>query len=290
MANGSLKSAISNVTPQIIMCLYMLGMSCHFTITQLMLLSKVCSSKYSEEICADLSQHVEEENLVQTETSQVNTNVFLLSMIPSGFVTLILGPISDIYGRKRVVLITVVTTLPLALSMVYQSATPELSPTVLYTGALLSGLGGGIGAFLTTVINYVTDITPEDQRTQKLSAVLPFMMLGQTLGGPLSGMGLEYVGATSVYVVFLITTLLTLFVVVVFMEQPRVTTSSEKPKSFSLQIIYSNVTAGWRALTAPRAGTKRLQLILLVFVTNVLCMACMAGNSMTLVWAPFSSS
>ncbi len=274
-SSSGLTAAISNVVPQIIFCLMMLGMSAHFTITQMMLMNKVCMSLYNYDTCVELSKHKDVENIVQAETTRINTNIQLLSMLPAGFVTLLLGPLSDVYGRKHIVLIPSITTVFLAASLLYQSIQPAVTPSALYIGAVLSGLGGGIGAFMSLVINYVTDITPEDQRTEKLSKVMPFFLVGQTIGGLTSGIVAEYIGTNTVYVIFLVSTLLTVFFVAVFMEDYR-TTESES-QSFSLQMIYSNVTTGGKALVAARPGSQRLQLILLVIVTAVLMMACMAG-------------
>ncbi|XP_072031748.1 lysosomal proton-coupled steroid conjugate and bile acid symporter SLC46A3-like [Amphiura filiformis] len=272
-------SAISSVVPQIILCLMMLGMSAHFTIAQLMLMDKICLSQYNEDICGELSKHEDIENSVQTETTRVNTNMQLLSMLPAGFVTLVLGPLSDIYGRKRIVLIPTVTTTFLALTMLYQSMQPNVMPSVLYIGSFLSGIGGGIMAFMSLTINYVTDSTPEEQRTEKLSKVLPFFLVGQIIGGLASGIVAEYIGTNTVYVIFVTTTLLTVFFIAVFMEDRKTTSESD---NFSLQMIYSNVTAGGKALVAARPGTQRRQLLLLVSVTAVLLMICMAAD-MTLL-------
>ena len=258
----------------------MLGLSAHFTITQLMLLGKVCLSQYSEDICSELSKHEDIENIVQAETTRINTNTQLLSMIPAGFITLLLGPLSDIYGRKRIVLIPTVANAIHAVSLLHQSLSPTVLPSVLYAGALLSGLGGGIMAFMSLVTNYVNDITPEEQRTQKLSKVMPFFLVGQTVGGLASGQVAEYIGTPTVYSIYLFSTLLCVFFIAVFMEDVIPPGNESKSDGFSLKMIFNNVTAGGKALVASRSGTKRLQLLLLTFVTAVLCVACMAGNTL----------
>ena len=42
-------------------------------------------------------------------------------------------------------------------------------------GGILWGCGGGIAAFMSAISNYVTDTTPEETRTEKLSKIFPFI-------------------------------------------------------------------------------------------------------------------
>ena len=153
--------------------------------------------------------------------------------------TLFLGPLSDIYGRKRILLVPIVTGAISSLAMLIQSRQEMLSAFLLYGGSLLVGLGGGLGTFMSTLISYVTDSTPPERRTERLSLLMPFLALGQTAGTLCCGFLWGQAGASSIFILTFLANIIIIISVGFLKEKSKQAGESKNPRQhvFNLGVV-----------------------------------------------------
>ena len=101
----------------------------------------------------------------------------LLYLIPSLVLTVILGPISDILGRKPFIfLVQVGQVLGVVVALV--TVHYRLDVSIFFLGSLVPGVLGGLGAMLSLSFSYVTDITPQLWLTIRMGSLEASFYLG----------------------------------------------------------------------------------------------------------------
>ncbi|XP_072031625.1 proton-coupled folate transporter-like [Amphiura filiformis] len=254
--------------PQLTMFLLFFGFSVILTATQLMVLNKTClSNGYDRDVCEHMHQHPDVEDKVQTKAARFTFAVPILAFIPAAFMTLVLGPLSDIYGRKKILLIPVITGAISALGMLIQSQQLDLSPVLIYGACSFIGFGGGLGTFVSTLISYVTDSTLPEHRTERLSMLLPFLALGQTVGTLCSGILWEQTGAPVMFILAFLGNII-IIISLLFLEESSRKEDDNKDHGHALSVtgLFKSATAGWRVVSAPRQNGRRRKLLMLLIV------------------------
>ncbi|KAJ8045868.1 Solute carrier family 46 member 3 [Holothuria leucospilota] len=244
---------------------FMYGMMLQQLVGQNMILQKLCMEEYDAITCSEMSSHPVVQDSIQAKSSKVITLQLICMGLPSAFSTLILGAASDHYGRKKIMLLTSLGVTMFSLSMVYQSSVDHISQAVVVFGSLACGVTGGIMSFIGTVTNYVTDITPEGERTTALSKVFPFMGLGAMTGTLSAGIFESMFGFQVVLIISFLSEFLALLLVTFCVEDVRL----ENKKGQSN--IWKDLTSGAKVLlqSEPKGNRRRLLSLLFNDIVNM---------------------
>ena len=258
----------SILIPQLCMFLIFFGFTLNINAIHLMILHKTCLvSGHEEAVCTNTHEHPDVEDEIQAKVQTLTPKLIMLIFMPAAFMTLILGPLSDMYGRKKILAIPVVTGTIATVCFLVQSQVQEISLALLYGACAIIGLGGGLGTFVSTLISYVTDSTPPEHRTERLSLLLPMLALGQTISTLCSGIIWEQAGA---FVMFVLTFISNIIIIIslLFLEESQTGSDDDKDhgRTFSFQVLLRNATAGWRVVTAPRQNGGRRRLLMLLII------------------------
>ncbi|XP_072166936.1 proton-coupled folate transporter-like [Diadema setosum] len=282
---------------RVVLFIFMTGLVMQFPVTQHLIVDMACKRlDYADEVCSDLSKHPEAEDAVQAEASRIMIWQSVFCDIPGAMSALILGAQSDKVGRKPIMLMPIVGSTLLVFTLLLGSLLQKASMMFLLTSSVVLGLSGGIGTFMTAVTNFVTDSTPEEQRTERLSKTMPFMGLGMIAGFISSGFLTQTFGVTAVYLIDFLMMISVVYVVVFHLEEPSRESSADdgRIKDKPIGVVASareNLTAGVRVFTSQKSRTAKLQLAVLT-ISGMVGMAIMVaeGNLLMLYTkkAPFS--
>ena len=120
-----------------------------------------------------------------SEASQYALGLLLLYSVMQFFFSPVIGGLSDQFGRRKILLITL---LGFAVDSLFQA----LAPTIgwLFLGRAISGI---LGASFTTANAYIADVSPPEKRSQNFGMIgaafgLGFI-IGPTIGGLLGSLG-----------------------------------------------------------------------------------------------------
>ncbi len=154
--------------------------------------------------------------------SNYNMGNSLLYLIPSLVLTVVLGPISDILGRKPFIfLVQVGQVLGVVVALV--TVHYRLHVSIFFLGSLVSGVLGGLGAMLSLSFSYVTDITPQSWLTIRMGSLEASFYLGFVASASLANALISKTGcdfAVPMWIV-LSTSIVGLIVCVVLPEESR---------------------------------------------------------------------
>ena len=261
------RSSDSLLIPQLVLLLLFTGFTMNMQSTQLMIWNKTClNNGYDKDICDHMTQHPEVEDEIQGKAVPVNMRQTLLSFVPAAFMTLVWGSLSDVVGRKVILMLPAAAGVISAASMLFQSLQTTLSPGLLYSTSLMVGFSGGLGTFMSTMISYVMDGSSKDQRTAKMGKLMPAIPLGQTIGSLCSGFLYEQFGASTIYLLLVLSNI-AIFVMLFYLKEAAKTNTSGGDKDhgvLSLGGLWHNVTAGVRVLAAVRENGRRRKLLLVL--------------------------
>ena len=118
-----LKNMLKQVSLEPIIFLQAIAWGLVPVIQQNLIIGKVCHDLgYSEDVCNDIDSpdNEQEETAVQTRASQINMYISILESVPCSVVTLFIGPWSDNNGRKPVMIIPLIGTMPKKYSITLQ--------------------------------------------------------------------------------------------------------------------------------------------------------------------------
>ncbi len=106
----------------------------------------------------------------QKIVNNYNMGAALFYVLPSIVMTILVGPLSDYFGRKLFIFLVMITQLftPIfGLIIVYCN----LKFAFVYINCLVSSLSGGFGAILTLNFSYIADITPKRWLTIRMGTL-----------------------------------------------------------------------------------------------------------------------
>lgn len=264
---------MSGVVLRVILFVFMCGLAMQWPITQHLIFEMACHRLgYSDDVCSNLGNHTEAEHAVQGQASTIMTYQSFFCDIPGAVASLILGAQSDKVGRKRIMLLPIMGTTLLAVILLTGSLLQTTSLVAIMASSFALGVSGGIGTFMSTVTNYITDTTPEDQRTEALSKTLPFMGLGVIVGLVSSGILTQHLGVPAAYFIDFLLMLVVLYLVVFHLEESKPTidkskdapSQSEDPSQGVFASIWDNLTAGVKVFTSEKDNFVKLQLAVIV--------------------------
>ena len=160
-------------------CLYIAGDKCNYTL----------ETNESLHVCVE-NTYVDR---IQAYASYLALVMNLCSCVPTIFMSLILGPLSDYKGRKLAIF------LPLLGSFCYNIVNLsielfDLPPYFLPFGSLLLGFGGNYPVVTMATNAYLMDITKDRYRTVRLAVITTFSNIAGFISNFFGGMLLEIFG------------------------------------------------------------------------------------------------
>ena len=169
-------------------CLYVAGDNCSYTLVR----------NESANVC----EENKEVDHIQAYASYLGIAMNLCSCIPTLFMSLILGPLSDFKGRKLAIF------LPLLGSFAYHVVNLcidifNLPPYFLPVGSLLLGLGGNYPVVTMAMNAYIVDITSERYRTVRLAVITTFSHIAGFVSNFFGGLLLEALGFRIMFIIII---------------------------------------------------------------------------------------
>jgi len=158
---------------------------------------KVCFNRYNSTICGKLQDHPAIENDVQARAASWMSIVPLSALLPGLVMVLIIGPLSDVIGKKRTMIIPpaiyfIQSLVFILLSMI----TRKFSPAYFLLAYCLTGLFGDNSGCILLSQAYISSITTKDNRTIRMTLLESALFLGGLLAAISSGFILSRFGFT----------------------------------------------------------------------------------------------
>nr|XP_054750429.1 solute carrier family 46 member 3-like [Lytechinus pictus] len=291
---------------QLVLFLYIAGMTLQFPIWQNMIIHRLCLERYGVEVCDNLSKNPQAESEVQMVSSRLLTIQSIFTDIPGAIAALLLGSLSDKIGRKRVLLFPCCGSLLLSLVLLLQSIIPVVYLPLVILSCLIFGVSGGIQTFMTTAVNIITDTTPVEKRAVRISRTMPFFGLGMVVGMLCSGILPQFLSITQVYLLYTASQFIVVAVVLLFFDEtlPKVEDESSNgdikenkgnKNSYLgivglIKLIWSSVTVGINVLTSRENRPYRTALIVLLVAGMIANASAMIEFNLILLYtkrAPF---
>lgn len=158
---------------------------------------RVCYNKYNASICKHLSEHPGIENDVQSNAADWMSIVPLTALLPAVFTVLIIGPLSDVMGKTKIMVIPpAVYLLQSLLFIFFAQAQSKFSPGLLALPYCLSGLFGDSAGCASLSEAYISSVTSKKHRTTRLAMLESAVFIGQFLAALSSSLILSELGYT----------------------------------------------------------------------------------------------
>lgn len=289
MANAVVKY-LKAVTVEPVLFLFMFGFYIQGPMLQLLIIQKVCRITHDDAVCSNKTEFRKIENDVESDSTRWILYFNLASMIPGAFMATILGPLSDRFGRKVIMMLPSLGAVVAAINFILNSFYIDWPVETLLLSGLAMGITGNLGTFFVSVVSYITDITDPASRMKRLGLLEAMVYIGGTIGLVSGGAVTEHVGFAAVFFLYLSLHTIILVYIVVFLkeslpEHERVTKQNgsagspdrEKPNKLA-QCCGHVVDSFKRAMSViflKRKGSRRKHLILnmMISITGVIAQA-----------------
>lgn len=132
---------------------------------------KVCLSHFNKTICDNISDdaYVEQEDIVQSESSVWYLKENLCFEIPSILIAFYYGALSDRVSRKLALLLPAVGQVLSSINYLVNAAVFDLPVGYILIGPLISGLFGGWITCVMASFSYLSDISQQEWRTVRIA-------------------------------------------------------------------------------------------------------------------------
>ena len=191
--------------------LYAFNFMTILTVTPQVIIRKACLEKYNPGICANLSDHKDQQLEVQETSSGWTMLFFLCQTIPSFFTILVLGPLTDVIGRKKGFFFVSISTSVINSIFVINSHFIEASPVYMFFGPFIAGLFGDIAGVIMLCYSHIADITAKKNRTHRMAILEANLFIGLGSGALTSGYLIDAYGFKAVFILNIIIATLMLF-------------------------------------------------------------------------------
>ncbi|XP_061720586.1 uncharacterized protein LOC133527548 [Cydia pomonella] len=229
---------------------------------------------YDEKTCRHIMQgrtlnYTEQEKKVQKMVAEMTAWSFPLQTALPGILTLFLGAWSDRTGNRKAFMVLpivgkLVSIIGIILSTVFFLQV-GLNETALLEG-LPPALAGGRVAMTMAVYSYMTDITSESERTFRLGIITAILTLSRPVGLALSGIMTKRFGYYGVFMVACVFYLIGfVYIVLRLKEKPKKEVESDKQETILSVFSAKDFVATVNVAFMRREGTRRLQIILIMF-------------------------
>ncbi|XP_026320850.1 proton-coupled folate transporter-like isoform X2 [Hyposmocoma kahamanoa] len=239
-------------------------------------LEKAClvNLGYDESTCRRIMQgrnenHTAEEQNVQALVTGMTAWSFPLQTALPGILALFIGAWSDRTGNRKTFMVLpilgkLISVIGIILSTIFFLQV-GMNETAVLEG-LPPALAGGRVAMTMAVYSYVTDITSDAERTFRIGIITAILTLSRPVGLALSGIMTKRVGYNNVFMiacVFYLTGFI--YIVVRLKEKTKKTVDGEKMHTIFSMFSIKDLVATVKVAFKSRQGSRRLQLLLILF-------------------------
>ncbi|KAF4523941.1 hypothetical protein B566_EDAN011195, partial [Ephemera danica] len=181
-------------------------------VLQNLVVSRICKHElgYNATVCRDLQQYPEAEQEAQPIAAVLFMAKQLIEAIVPALLSFFVGPWSDVYGRKPLLLVPLGGHVIFYLSLMYFSfdfASYWDVHWILLPSVILS-FSGGFVALATGAFCLVTDISSADERAWRMGVAEAAMLIGLPVGLASSSFVLAWAGYQAVFGISALFTLL----------------------------------------------------------------------------------
>ena len=198
---------------------------------------KVCYNKYNSTICSRLKKHPDIENDVQSIAAEWMSIVPLSALVPSLFTILMIGPISDVIGKKRTMIVPPAIYLVQSLVFIALARIEDkFSPGYFLLGYCVAGIFGDIAGCVLLSQAYLSCVTTRENRTVRIALLESTLFFGGLMASISSGFILSNFGFVGGFMTTGVVNLANLIYVVVFLPPENVLASCPDPTATSKEV------------------------------------------------------
>ncbi|XP_071479941.1 uncharacterized protein [Diadema antillarum] len=285
----------------LVLFLYAAGIGMQFPVSRRLMTRQLCMEVFSRDTCENLADYPKIQARVQGVSASAQNLQGMLTDIPGALAMLVLGTLSDRIGRKRVLLVPCYGSLILAVVSILQSLMTKVSIPLTVLGALVFGLSGGLQTLLMTIINIITDTTPEEKVVLTIGRTLPVMAFGSLCGGLSADILPQFLGPTLVLVIFAISQILSIAIVKLFVEESLPPVEADGSESAakdggkgrgrimtSLSTVWTNLTEGFRVVKSQESSLAFRQLVIFLVASMLSSASTSFENTLVLFYTKLS--
>ncbi len=176
---------------------------------------------FSDNICNNLMNETltEEEDIVQTEASHWFMYESFCFEVPSIFVALFYGTISDSWSRKVSLILPVIGQSLSVITYIINVHFKDSHVGYILIGRLVSGLFGGWVTILMAVSSYLSAFTTEKTRTSRIAIMEGICSLTAAIAGLMSGIILDNTSFLFVFSLTLGIYFVTILYTIIFVKE-----------------------------------------------------------------------
>lgn len=209
------------------------------------------------------------EAIIQPQVAEIMMAIALLNSVVPALMSLLLGPWSDKFGRKKVICASflghAISLLLFAIVSIF--ADQRVTPWIYVACYIPLAITGGSSTMLLSIMCYVTDSTKESERSSRLAINEMMILLGVFAGTACSSYVISLTNATSVFLISTCCTIIAFIFTVTLIEeslevQKRTGAWEELNAIFSLQPVIEMVKTCFK----PRPFLNRRTLWCLITV------------------------
>lgn len=155
---------------------------------------------FSDDVCSNLLRDpsmIQYKQVVQKELSQWLTVINYMQDIPSLILSLVIGPWSDIHGRKKPMLLVLVMRVLTFGGFLLNACVPSIPTYGIVVSWVPTSMFGGFIFML--CLSYISDVTTDEKRTKRIAILSGVSFLGLPIGILCGSYMFEYGGFVAVY-------------------------------------------------------------------------------------------
>ncbi|XP_071081281.1 proton-coupled folate transporter-like [Haliotis cracherodii] len=211
-----------------------------------------------------MNNSTDRENTIQAKATTDLILITLCLILPASLTTLLVGGLSDVFGRKMLMYLSLTGAMIYCINMIIV-VRYSLSVYFLCIGAVLHGLGGYFATMMTALFSTVADITePGDRRSWRMILLSFILFLASALGASISGIWIDRAGYLQPLYLSIALCIASLFVVIIFIPETHQAAKSKHVLKENLSIIKQ----GFNFYFAPSKTRTLVGLCLMTFITS----------------------
>ncbi|RXG57879.1 Proton-coupled folate transporter [Armadillidium vulgare] len=268
----SYSRVFSSITLEPMLFLKMVAESNYKVVGDTLEIDRICrvTLNYTDEECKamDDGNHTDIQNEVQVYQNNFNYNQTLMDSFIPLLVVLLVGPMSDKYGRKPAMISVLLGFIGLSLVYTLTALNPSWPVQVLYLGNIFVTVGGTWVVFNMAVYSYLADITTTDCRTKRMGFADAIWYAGSPLGTMIGGFLFHGFGYAAVFILSTVLWILCLIYTIFLVKESRQPNTDYEEELISggrlgpLKYVLSLFKTGFKS----RPGNARLLIIGLIIL------------------------
>ncbi|ELT95720.1 hypothetical protein CAPTEDRAFT_180882 [Capitella teleta] len=185
----SLNAARKTITVEPVFLFFSLANNLRAIVFQTLLYEKVCSDMFNSTVCKNLKDpmYKEQETGVQKLASEWEFYESFAYTLPSIFVNLLYGGMSDRVSRKLPMILSPIGAIANAVVLLVLSQHMDAPIPWILLGTLMNAVTGGMITMITCSLSYLSVITTEKTRTWRISIAEAMMLISGALALFISG-------------------------------------------------------------------------------------------------------